>query len=426
MKSKYILIFLLPLLVGLQISAQTRYNLDNCKTMAIENNRKLKNSHLELAGSKESKKEAFTNYFPSLSASGFGFKAKDPMLSMDMGGAPVGLFEDGIATAVTLTQPIFTGGKIVNSNRLAKVGVEVSEQQLRLSENEVLLRTENSYWQLISLYEKMSTIDTLYRQISTLLKDVEVSYAAGLITNNDVLQVKLRQNELKSSKLNLENSISLAKMVLCQQIGIDIEESEGFDIERPEIENITPPMSYYVNHKEALTIRAENKLLEQNVDAAKLQTNIKRADYMPTIAIGAAYMQNNLMDKWDGNGAVFISVSVPISGWWGGSHAIKKQKIQEQIAYNNKVDGQEQLLLQMQNVKNELDNAYKQLLVAKESIEQSSENLRLNNNYYQAGIVKLTDVLDAQTLLQQSRDRYVDAHATYQSKRFEYLQVTGR
>lgn len=426
MKTKYIFTLLLLSLIGLHTYAQDKYTLDNCKAMAIENNKVLKNSHLEIRASKESQKEAFTNYFPSVSASGFGFKAKDPMISMDMGGAPIGLLKDGMLGSVTLTQPIFTGGKIYYGNKLAKLGVEVSKQQVRLSENEVLLRTENSYWELVSLYEKMNTIDILDKQVSTLLKDVEVSYEAGLITNNDVLQVKLRQNELKSNRLNLENGISLAKMVLCQLIGVDIETADNFDIEHPVIEDAEPPITYYVNHKEALLNRAENRLLDQNVDAAKLQTKIKRADYMPTIAVGAAYMQDNMIDKWNGNGAVFVSVSVPISGWWGGSHAIKKQRIQEQIAYNDKIDGQEQLLLQMQSVKNELDNSYKQVLVAKESIEQSTENLRLNNDYYQAGIVNLTDVLDAQTLLQQSRDKYIDAHSAYQKKRFEYLQVTGR
>lgn len=153
---------------------------------------------------------------------------------------------------------------------------------------------------------------------------------------------------------------------------------------------------------------------------------MKRADYLPTVAIGATYYKENFIDDWNGNGAVFVSVSIPVSGWWGGSHAIKQQKVKEQIAYNDKLDMEEQLLLQMQKVKNELDNAYKQILLAKEAIEQSTENLRLNNDYYKVGTVTLTDVLDAQTLLQQSRDKYVETYSAYEKKRFEYIQVTGR
>lgn len=423
---KYITIPLILSLIGFHLSAQTNYSLNECKRLAIENNRTIKNSNLHIDAATEVKKEAFTNYFPSLSATGFGFKAKDPFLSLDMGGTPFGLLEDGLAGALTLTQPLFVGGKIVYGNKLSRLGVEVSEQQARLSENEVLLNVENTYWDLLGLYEKMTTLDVLDQQLTSLLKDVEISYKAGLITNNDVLQVKLKLNEVKSSRVNLENGISLCKMSLCQQLGLDINASEQFDIERPDIHNPESPAAYYVNHREALETRAENILLDKSVDAGKLQTKMKRADYLPSVAVGAAYTQHNIMNDWDGNAALFVSVSLPISGWWGGSHAVRQQRINEQIIHNNKLDGQEQLLLQMQSVKNDLDNAYKQILIAQEAIEQSEENLRLSNNYYNAGMVGLTDVFDAQTMMQQSRDKYVDAYSQYQKKRFEYLQVTGR
>ncbi|MDR1504365.1 MAG: TolC family protein [Prevotella sp.] len=426
MKIKYIITILLFSGIGIQLPAQIKYTLEDCKNIAIENNKKIKNSLLEIKSAQESKKDVFTSYFPNISAMAFGFKAKDPMMTMDMGGTPVGLLDDGLTGAITLNQPIFVGGKIVYGNKLAKLGIEVKEQKARLSENEVLYNVENQYWELVSLYEKMNTVTIIDEQLATLHKDVETSYEAGLITLNDVLQVKLKQNELKSNRANLENGILLLKMSLCQEMGFDLETSDNFDIAISDIQEPNPPMTFYMSHREALSNRAESKLLDKNIEATKLQTKMKRADYLPTVSVGATYFQNNFMDKWDGNGAVFISVSVPISGWWGGSHAIRKQKIDEQIAYNNKMDGQEQLLLQMQNVRNEFDNAYKQLLIAKESIEQSTENLRLNNDYYRVGMVKLTDVLDAQALLQQSRDKYVDSHSTYQKKRFEYLQVTGR
>ena len=209
-------------------------------------------------------------------------------------------------------------------------------------------------------------------------------------------------------------------------MAMDLSSADSLDIQVPNIEDVESPIKYYVDHKNVLPNRAEAKLLDKNVEASKLQTKIKRADYLPTVAVGATYSRDNFMDKWNTNGAVFVSVNIPISGWWGGSHAIKQQKIQEKIALNNKIDIEEQLLLQMQNVKNELDNTYKQILLAKDGVEQSTENLRLNNQYYKAGTVTLTDVLDAQTLLQQNRDKYVESYANYQKKRIEYLQVTGR
>ena len=423
---KKILIYLVGLVCTGILSAQQTYTLEQCKEMALKNNAKSKNSRLDIQGAEQTKKEVFTKYFPTVELSGFGFKAKDPVLSADMGEKPLELLEDGIGAAAVLTQPVFTGGKIVYGNKLAELGVEVGKLQVRLNDNDMLLSTEQLYWQLVSLYEKQKTLDALEKQLNTLLKDVQVSYDAGLITLNDVLQVRLKLNDLKSKRINLNNGINLNKMALCQKTGIDIDTYQQFEIEKPNVNEIASPADIYVNHREALLNRAENTLFDKNIQASKLQTRIKRADYLPTVAVGAAYYKQNFMYSWDGNGAVFVSVSIPLSGYWGGSHAVKRQRINEQIAYNNKADGQEQLLLQMQQVKNELDNAYKQILIARESIEQAGENLRLNNDYYKMGTVSLTDVLDAQSFLQQNRDNYVDAYSYYQQKRRMYLVVTGR
>ncbi|MFT4223853.1 TolC family protein [Dysgonomonas sp.] len=423
-KRYYIILVMCSVMIYLP--AQTKYSLDDCKQMAIENNRKIKNSQLEINAAKEAKKDAFTNYFPSVSASGFGFKAKDPLVALNMGGAPISFLNNGMTAAISLSQPVFVGGKIVYGNKLAGLGIQVSQYQSKLSENDILLNTEVLYWQLVTLYEKEKTLDVIDSQLDALLKDVELSYKTGLITNNDVLKVKLKKNEIASKRIDLDNNIKFIKMSICQQIGIELTASDTFEIIVSDTEKIESPAVYYVDHKNALPNRMESKLLNKNVEASRLQTKIKRADYLPTVAIGATYYKENFLDSWNGNGAVFVSVSVPLSGWWGGSHAIKQQKIKEQIAYNDKLDVEEQLLLQMQNVRNDLDNAYKQILLAKEAIEQSSENLRLNNDYYRAGTVTLTDVLDAQTLLQQSRDKYIETYAAYEQKRFEYLQVTGR
>lgn len=427
------------LLTSTSSFAQEIFTLERCKELALKNNRQIQNSKLDLEMAKQTQKEVFTHYFPSIDFAGMGFKAKDPMLSVNpaemlpaellagmppMEIPPAGFLENGMAGAITVTQPIFAGGKIIYGNKLAKLGVEVSKQQSRLSDNEVLLNTEKLYWQLVSLFEKGRTLDILENQLNTLLKEVQVAYDAGLITLNDVLRVKLKLNELKSAKVDLDNGTTLVKMSICQKIGF--ESYANFNIQQPDIHNVVSPVDIYTDHHEALANRAEVMLLDKSVEAGKIQTTLKRADYMPTIAIGATYYKQDFMNNWNGNGLLFVSVKVPLSGWWGGSHAVKRQKLNEQIILNNKLEGQEQLLLQMQQVKNELNNAYKQIRIAQESIEQASENLRLNNDFYKVGTVTLSDVLDAQSLLQQSRDSYVDVYSEYQHKRFEYLLVTGR
>ena len=123
---------------------------------------------------------------------------------------------------------------------------------------------------------------------------------------------------------------------------------------------------------------------------------------------------------------VFASVKIPISDWWGASHTLKERKFKEQIARNNSKNNSELLLLQIQKTWNDLDEAYKQIDVASETIKQAEENLRINSENYRGGIVNISDMLEAQTMLQQVRDQHTDAQVNYKVKLVTYLQVTGR
>lgn len=137
-------------------------------------------------------------------------------------------------------------------------------------------------------------------------------------------------------------------------------------------------------------------------------------------------MYDNLMDKSHPFSIGFVSLLVSVSSWWGGSHAVKRQKLQVRNAENMLADNSELLVIAMQKAWADLQDAYKQILIARNSIEQSAENLRLNEDRYHAGTSTMSDLLDAQTLYQQSRDKFVETYAQYQVRIVEYLQATGK
>ena len=147
---------------------------------------------------------------------------------------------------------------------------------------------------------------------------------------------------------------------------------------------------------------------------------------LPTVGVGAGYNYHNLLDNNHTFGMVFATVSVPISDWWGGSHAIKRKKISQQQAEEQLVDNSQLLKIRMQNAWNNVEESRLQLEIAQRSIEQAEENLRLNRDYYKAGTSKMSDLLEAQLLYQQSLDRRTDAYADYQNKLLEYRQATGQ
>ena len=170
----------------------------------------------------------------------------------------------------------------------------------------------------------------------------------------------------------------------------------------------------------------EYQLLGKQVEAANLQKKLAVGQNLPSVAVGAGYNYHNLLDNNHTFGMIFATVSVPISDWWGGSHTIKRRKIEYQQAQEQLADNAELLKIRMQNAWNGVEESYQQLQLAKRSIEQAEENLRLNRDYYRAGTSRMSDLLEAQLLYQQSLDRRTDAFADYQNKLLEYRQAIGQ
>lgn len=415
--------FCLFLMVSVSGSAQQSYSLAQCKKLALENNARMKNARLEVSSARQTKEEAFTNFFPSLSASALGYNANQPLVEANLGGMPLALLKNGIVGDITVTQPLFAGGQIVNGNKLAQLGVEVSRFKQEQSEKEVLLTTEVYYWQIISLNEKLKTLAIVEQLVNSLYKDVDAAVKAGVKNRNDLLQVQLRKNSVVSDRLQLENGLKLSRMLLGQYVGL---KADSLSIESVSFDEPASPEKLRTDHGAALLTTPEYQLLAKNVEANRLQQKITVGKYLPTVGIGASYMYDDLMDKDNTTAMVFAKVSVPISDWWGGSHAIKKQKFQTMMAQNEQRNNSDLLLIQMQKLWNDVEESYKQVKLAEESVVTATENVRLNTNYYQAGTTTLSDLLDSQLLLQQSRNQHTDAYTQYLIKQTQYLQATGR
>ena len=424
-KNRFFFILSIGVLSLATASAQRTFTLDECLEQALSNNVRMRNAENEIRMAEHDRKNAFTRYFPSVSASGGGFIANKGLMELNMGpDMSMSMMKDGVVGGVSATLPLFAGGQIVNGNKLAKVSEEVSRTRYRLSENEVRLTTENYYWQVVTLKEKLRTLEVVEARLDTLTRDVEAAVQAGVTTRNDLLQVQLRQNEIKSNRLNVENALALSRELLAQYMGMGLDSVDvayAMEGRLPE-----EPAGLFLPPESALPRTGEYDLLRQNLEATRLQKKIAVGKNLPTVAIGGGYYYDDLldvgMDFWVG----FATVSVPLSGWWGGSHDIKKQKLQVKNAENQLNDQSEMLMIRMRQSWNDLNDAYKQVGIALTSIDQATENLRMQSDYYAAGTCTMSDLLDAQTLFQQSRDKYVEAYAQYEVKKREYLQATGR
>lgn len=432
---------------SISVSAQT-YTLEQLKDAALRNNITVRNAQRSVEAAQQQRKEAFTKYFPNVSGTGLWFNANKGMaqttinpseiMSPEMGASlaqifppealaaltnpiSISMMKNGTIGSLMALQPVFAGGQIINGNKLAKVGEDVSRLQLQLSENEVEKTTEQYFWQLASLQEKMKTINAVDTLLADIHKDVDVAVRAGVAMRNDLLQVQLRQNDVESQRLKLQNGISIVRMLLAQYCGLDQTE---FTLDYQT--ELSSPLPQKQDHSQALLGTAEYQLLGKQVEATSLQKKMTVGQNLPSVAVGAGYNYHNLLENDHTFGMVFATVSVPITDWWGGSHAIKHKKIEYQKAVDEQHDKAQLLQIRMQNAWNNVEEARQQLDIAKRSIEQAEENLRLNRNFYRAGTSKMSDLLEAQLLYQQSLDRRTDAYADYQNKLLEYRQATGQ
>ncbi len=431
-KTPFIYLFLMAgLLPALPAGAQP-LTLEECRESAVEHNRTLRNSRFDLEAALQTRREAFTNYFPQISASGGAFQAQHGLVQADFGmtvpqigtmNLPISMVKRGVFGSVTAVQPLFAGLKIVNGNKLARLGEEVGELQLRKTESEVREQTDTYYWQIVSLKDNLLTLDAVERQLGEIYRQVELSVKAGLVTTNDLLRVELRQQEVASNRLKVENSLKVVKLLLAQHIGVDWRE---FDIATEKFAEPEAPGTYYVCVEEALDRRAEYLLAEKNVEAQKYQKRMERGKYLPTVGVGAGYLYYNMTDKNVDDGMVFAQVSVPISEWWGGSHALKKARLREQQAENDRLQARELLAVEIEKTWNEVQEAYAQIMISRRSVSSATENLRENRAFYQAGTASLTDLLDAETLYTQSCNNYTAACAAYRTSLARYMRVTGR
>ena len=439
-----LVIFCLPLLPS-KAEAQT-LSLDSCKKTALAYNKKIMKSDIDIKAAIEQRSYAFTSYFPVVSISGTAMRSSDYLMKLKTPEMNLPVYDGNPANLASATQfayipsiginaldymnvanvsvalPVYMGGRIRNGNALASLGENVSKQQKSIVVTDVLIRTEELYWNLISLKGKRKTLLSYKTMLDTLYRDVNNYYTSGMVQRNDLLKVQLKQNEMESNLLKIDNGIVMTTRSLCQFIGIQYDSTIIFN-EQPSGENRFP--SQIEDPKNAVANMVELKLLNKAVEAEKLQKKMALGELMPQISLSGMGVYYDVMNKTDKAALALVNVSIPITGWWGGSHKIKQQQMKVEKAIVDRDETAELLTLQAEQARNELTESWSQLKLSEKSVEQARENLKVTDDNYRSGVVGISDLLEAQALFQSSNDNLNDALCGYQIKKAKHLQSIG-
>ena len=421
--------------------AQRLLTLEACRNLAIQNNKELQISGEKIKMADNEKKAAFTKYFPQLSANGaYMWNQKDINL-LDMGALSSSLSSSlgGLAQLpmiqhlmsgvndmqhldvqniwvgnVSLVQPVFMGGKIVNYNQITKFAKQLAESMNNLQLQDLIYKTDETYWQVISLVNKKKLADAYVDLLRKMDSDVTAMIYEGVATEADGLSVKVKLNEAEMAQTKVENGLALTRMLLAQICGLSLEEDLSLADEK--LDNFpveTTQASADLN--EAFMNRNELRSLDLATKIYKRKERIALAEMLPNVALAANYFVTNpnvfngFKNDFAGMFNVGVMVKVPLSGWWEGTYRRNSAKAETRIKTLEWQDAREKIELQVNQSVYKVNEAGKKLIASSRNMENAEENLRRANFGFEEGVIPALNLMEAQTAWVSARSSLIDA-----------------
>ena len=341
--------------------------------------------------------------------------------------------------SVSLTQPLYMGGKITAAYQMAKRGAEMANENIRLTESQVIVQTDEAYMQAV-LARQLAEVARSYKKLlDELQKNVESAVNHGLKTRNDLMKVQVKKGEAELAIQRAENGIRLSTMNLCHIMGLPLNTQLTID-ETPQ-----PPLGGETGNSQLSTVnyqlsidnalinaRPEAAILQAKTDIAKLQVKLTRSDFMPQLALFAGYSYVNgiklsgskLFDS--GAAAVGATLKVPVLTFGERTYKARSAKARYQIAKTEQQNLTEQMQLELAQADNNFTEAKTELDITERNLEQAAENMRLARQQYDAGTEPLSQLLDAQAFWQQASADHVKAQCQLQVAHTKLLKAQGQ
>lgn len=442
--------------------AQRILTLDSCRALALTNNKELRIGQEKINAAHYQRKAAFTNYLPKVDVMGTymhtqkeisllsddqkqsishigtstsealkGIAEGNPILGAllpalqplegGLNGIGQGLV-DALRTdtrnmyvgTATLTQPLFMGGKIIAYNKITKYAEQLARSQHATGMQDVILNTDQAYWQVISLVNKKKLAESFLELVQKLDNDVDKMVAEGVATKADGLSVKVKVNEAEMTLTQVENGLNLSKMLLCQLCGLPLDTE--LQLADESMENLSLPETYTESSVDlALANREELKSLELASKIYDQKVNVTRSEFLPSIGLTANYLftnpslVNGFENKFRGMWGIGVVVKIPVFHWGEGIYKVKAAKAEANITRFQLDDVKEKVELQVTQSTYKVNEATKKLAMAEKNMEKAEENLRYATLGFKEGVIPTSNVLEAQTAWLSAQSGKIDA-----------------
>ena len=334
------------------------------------------------------------------------------------------------AGSILLTQPVFMGGALIALNNMADINERMQQNTADIREQSTLYQTEQAYWQVVSLKHKQRLAQAYLDLVKKLDGDVHKMIEEGVATKSDGLTVDVKVNEAEMALTRVNDGVVLSKMLLCQTIGLPVNEQVMLadeDAESIAVVTLTPKLD--VNS--AMWFRPELRLLQDAIDLSRETTNILKAGNLPQVALAGGYavsnpnVLNGFEKKFAGFWHIGLLVRVPIWNWGDVTYKVRASKGATAIASLEYEETREKIELQVNQVTYKVDEANKRLTLAQASVRRADENLRMANVGFQEGVITPATVMEAQTAWLQAQSQKIDAEIEVRLSQVELQKSLG-
>lgn len=316
--------------------------------------------------------------------------------------------------AVMVRQPIFMGGAIIAANKMADIAEQMASNDYEGKVQNTIYTIDETYWLVVSLKQKKRLAESYRDLVQKLDDDVKKMINEGIATRAAGLQVDVKVNEAEMAITQVDDCLSLAKMLLCQLCGMPVSSDITLEDEDSSEFAVIEETTDYSNET-AQNNRTEIKLLENTVDLSRQATKLIRAAYLPHIALTGGYIVSNpnvyngFEKKFSGVWNVGIIMHIPVWNWFEGSYKVRASKAATAMAELEVSDVREKINLQVAQNQYKLKEAQKRLVTATKNLNNAEENLRCANVGFREGVMESTEVMTAQTAWQAAHTQKIDA-----------------
>ncbi|MFV0270201.1 MAG: TolC family protein [Macellibacteroides fermentans] len=419
----------LALLASAFVYGQRTLTLDECRSLAIQNNKELQIAGEKVRVAGYDKQAALTNYFPQVSAMGTYMRnQKDinllddktvaglgKLLPIDVGAFTHLDIQDVWLGNVSLVQPVFMGGKIIAYNQITKYAKELAQSMNDLKLQDVIYKTDEAYWQVVSLVNKKRLADSYVSLLRKMDIDVQALIEEGGATQVDGMSVRVKLNQAEMAQTKVDNGLALSRMALAQLCGLPLEESLALADENIESLPESASSSGSFSVEEAFINRQELKSLDYAVRIYKKKEKIALAEHLPSVALTANYLVTNpnsfngFKNDFGGMFNVGVAVQVPISGWWEGTYKRNAARAETHIKQLELDDAKEKIELQVNQSVYKVNEAGKKLTASSRNKEKAEENLRHATIGFEEGVIPALNLMEAQTAWVEAQSDLIDA-----------------